>query len=128
MVAAIWMPWQGKTFDAAHSRGDNIFQRNSLPLARVITPFYRGFIDDGPTTYRAFTFRTYVAPGKTDSAQQVLKIDYDLASNPRLTIRRVLDELVQLADALYLGKAHFKWWWGRWQLVAYFTLSQQNKK
>jgi hypothetical protein len=128
MVAAIWMPWQGKTFDAARSRGDNIFQRNSLPLARVMAPFYRGFIDDGSTTYRAFTFRTYIAPGKTDPDQQVLKIDYDLAGNPRLTIRRVLDELVQLADVLYLGKAHFKWWWGNWQLVGYFTLSGQHKR
>jgi hypothetical protein len=52
----------------------------------------------------------------------VLKIDYDLAENPGLSIRRVLDELVQVDDGFYLGKAHLKWWWGRWQLVAYFTL------
>ena len=35
----------------------------------------------------------------------------------------VLDELVQVSDAFYLGKAHVKWWWGKWQTVAYFTLA-----
>jgi hypothetical protein len=35
----------------------------------------------------------------------------------------VLDELVQLDNRLYLGKAHLKWWWGGWQVVAYFMLS-----
>jgi hypothetical protein len=38
----------------------------------------------------------------------------------------VLDELVQVADGYYLGKAHVKWWWGLWQQVAYFTLSQNG--
>jgi hypothetical protein len=55
----------------------------------------------------------------------VLKIDYDLDSNPSLTVRGVLDELVQLDDHLYLGKAHVHWWrpQGGWQMVAYFTLT-----
>jgi hypothetical protein len=56
----------------------------------------------------------------------VLKIDYDLEENPSLTVRRVLDELVQLSDDLYLGKAHVRWWWrpkDSWQTVAYFMLA-----
>jgi hypothetical protein len=52
----------------------------------------------------------------------VLKIDYDLDSNPKLSVRRVLDELVQLSEGLYLGKAHVKWYWGKWQTVAFFSL------
>jgi hypothetical protein len=52
----------------------------------------------------------------------VLKIDYDRPSNPGWTIRPILDELVQVADGYYLGNVHFKWWWGRWQLIAYFSL------
>jgi hypothetical protein len=52
----------------------------------------------------------------------VLKIDYDLPENPRLSIRRVLDELVQLSPNLYLGQALLPWWWGSWQRVAFFTL------
>ncbi len=121
--AARWMPWKGKTFHAARARGDNIFTRDSLFAVRVYWPLYRGAIDDGPNTYRAFRFRTCLAPGRADPDRQVLKIDYNLSGNPRLSIRRVLDELVQIADGLYLGRAHLKWWWGRWQTVAFFTLA-----
>ncbi len=122
-IAAAWMPWQGKTFDPTQARGDNIFTRDSLLLVRAFNLFYRGVVDDGPNTYRAFTFRTYVAPGLEDPDRQVLKIDYNLPDNPALTIRRVLDELVQVGENTYLGKAHVRWWWGKWQCVAYFALS-----
>ena len=121
--AARWMPWRGKTFNATRSTGDNIFTRDSLFAAHVYWPLYRGYVDDGPETYRAFAFRTYAGPGRADPDRQVLKIDYDLPANPRSSIRRVLDEVVQVYDGLYLGKAHLKWWWGTWQVVAYFTLS-----
>ena len=117
-----WLPWLGKTFNAAQQSGDNIFTRDSYPLARFFNPFYRGFVSDGPKTYRGFAFRTYVAPGQADPDRTVLKIDYNLQSNPSLTIRRVLDELVQLDEHLYLGKAHVHWWSGGWQMVAYFSL------
>jgi hypothetical protein len=126
MISTRWMPWKGKTFDAARACGDNIFTRDSLTLARVYWPLYRGYRDDGPQTFRAFAFRTYLALGRADPDRQVLKIDYNLDENPGGTIRRVLDELVQVTDNDYLGKAHLKWWWGRWQLVAYFTLSQNG--
>jgi hypothetical protein len=122
-LASWWMAWQGKRFDATYNQGDNIFTRDlSWLLAHLFLPFYRGYTADTPTTYRAFTFRTYVAPGKADPDRPVLKIDYDLPGNPPLTVRRVLDELVQLDNGLYLGKAHLQWWWGRWQVVAYFSL------
>ena len=121
-----WMPWLGKTFNAERESGDNIFTRDSYPLTRFFNPFYRGFVADGPKTYRAFAFRTYVAPGLADPDRRVLKIDYDLATNPSLTVRRVLDELVQLDKHLYLGKAHVHWWWDGWQMVAYFTLRDDS--
>jgi len=124
IITAAWLPWQGKRFDAAQSCGDNIFTRDSLLLARLYWPLYRGYVDDGPKTYRAFAFQTYVAPGLTDPDRQVLKIDYDIPANPGLSIRQILDELVQVADDFYLGKAHLKWWWGRWQLFAYFSLQR----
>jgi len=122
-LAKTWMPWQGKTFHAVHHVGDNIFTQDSYLLARFFNPFYRGFIADKPGTYRAFMFRTYTAQGLVDPDRVVLKIDYDVAGNPLLTVRRVLDELVQIADGLYLGKAHVRWWWGAWQTVAYFMLT-----
>lgn len=123
VIVAAWLPWKGKTFDAALSSGDNIFTRDSLLLVRLFNPLHRGFTPDGAQTYRAFTFRTYVAPGLEDPDRQVLKIDYNLPVNPALTIRRVLDELVQVGENTYLGKAHVRWWWGKWQCVAYFALS-----
>jgi len=122
-IARAWMPWQGKTFDPGNSMGDNIFQRSSYLAAHVLWPFYRGYVDDGPDTYRAFAFRTYISPGHEDADKETLKIDYNLPANPALSVRRVLDELVQIGDGYYLGKAHMKWWWGRWQRVAYFALS-----
>jgi hypothetical protein len=93
--------------------------------AHLFNPLYRGFASDGPKTYRGFAFQTYTAPGLFDTDRTVLKIDYNLKENPALTVRRVLDELVQLDDGLYLGKAHVRWWWqpvGSWQTVAYFSL------
>src|SRR5215208_1437848 len=119
-----WMSWRGKTFNASQQVGDNIFTKDSYLLARVFNPFYRGFVNDGPGTYRGFAFHTYVTPGLVDTDRAVLKIDYNLKENPALTVRRVLDELVQLEDHLYLGKAHVRWWLGGWQTVAYFTLTQ----
>jgi hypothetical protein len=116
------IPWKGKVFDAASSTGINLFARGSLFLARLLWPLYRGTTHIGPETYRAFAFRTYLAPGLADPDRQVLKIDYNLNENPALSVRRVLDELVQIGEGAYLGKAHLKWWWGKWQMIAYFSL------
>ena len=124
-----WMPWRGKTFYASQQRGENIFTKDSYLLARLFNPLYRGFVADGPRTYRGFAFRTYLAPGLVDADRSVLKIDYDLKENPSLTVRRVLDELVQLDKNLYLGKAHVRWWWrpaSGWQTVAYFSLLREE--
>ncbi len=119
-----WMPWLGKTFNAAQQSGDNIFTQDSYILARFFNPLYRGFVKDEAAIYRCFRFHTYVAPGLADHDREVLKIDYDLDGNPFPTIRRILDELVQLDSNLYLGKAHVHWWWDGWQTVAYFLLSK----
>ena len=125
MITAAWMPWQGKRLDPANAEGANIFSRGSLTLARIIWPFYRELVDEGSETYLAFRFSTYIAPGRVDTDREVLKIDYSRPSNPGLTIRPILDELVQVADGYYLGKVHFKWWWGKWQLIAYFSLQER---
>ena len=128
-ITAAWMPWLGKTFDASHEQGDNIFTQDSYPLARFFNPFYRGFTSDKPGTYRGFAFRTSMAPGLMDTDRMVLKIDYDLKQNPALTVRRILDELVQIDENHYLGKAHVRWWWrpaDDWQTVAYFTLTRDS--
>jgi hypothetical protein len=116
------MPWKGKTFNADKQTGDNVFAKGAVPLAHVLWPFYRDIVDDGPETVRAFKFKTYTGAGMLDPDRTVFKIDYDSPDNPGLTIRRVLDEIVQFKEGVYLGKAHLKWWWGSWQTVAYFML------
>jgi hypothetical protein len=125
-LANTWMPWLGKTFDAPQQRGDNILRSDSYLLARLFNPLYRGLTSDHPGTYRGFAFRTYTATGLFDKDRTVLKIDYNLKENPALTVRRMLDELVQLDDDLYLGKAHAHWWFGNWQTVAFFTLTPRE--
>jgi hypothetical protein len=122
LAARTWMPWRGKQFDPAHSFGSNILTSDSFSLVRLAAPSYHMFMPHGHATYTAFPFRTYFAAGRRDPELQVLKIDYDLPANPRFSVRRLQDELVQIDDNLYLGKAYFKWWWGSWQLWAYFSL------
>lgn len=123
-LAATWRPWLGKTFDAVESGGDNILRRGSLAPLRLIWPGYHGYVDDGPTAFRGFPFRTYLAPGLADPDRRVLRLDYDLPANPRLIVRRVADDVVQIDQDLYLGKAHLRWRDGRWWTWAYFTLSR----
>ena len=55
-----------------------------------------------------------------------VQLDYNLPGNPPSNVKRVLDELVELPNGTYLGKAHLKLYWGEWKTVAYFTLAQDN--
>ena len=117
--------WQGKTFDPARWRADNIVARTALPLMHLLWPLYWDQIADGPARVRVFPFRTSVAPGKTNPRQAVLRGEYDLVGNPRLSIRRSLDDIVQVGEEVYLGKGYFRWWTGRWQVTLYFVLSRE---
>lgn len=125
-ITSAWMPWKGKVFNPTNQSGDNVFGSDSFALAHVFWPLYRAYQEDGPDTYRAFAFRTYVGAGHADPDRQVLKLDYNLPQNPGFSIRRVLDEIVQIAESTYLGKAHLKWWWGRWQTVGFFSLAKPD--
>lgn len=118
-----YRPWRGKVFDAAHNRGENVIHPGAIPPARLLWPFYRGYRRGGGMA-RAFPFRTTVGPALRDAELPVLKLDYDVPANPRLalSIRRVLDEVVQVADGYYLGKAYVHWYGGGWSLAGYFTL------
>lgn len=120
--------WLGKSFAGDDARGENILSDAARPMLRVTHPFYRDLRPDTANTFRALPFRTYTAPALLDDDVTVMKIDYDLPANPRLTIRRVLDELAEIADGYYLGRAYLRWWWGRWQRVAYFTLRHESEQ
>lgn len=125
-LADSWLPWIGKQFHLPDQSGDNIFTRDSLRLARVIWPRYSGYRRDTATTYRAFRFQTRMDHGLFDPDRQVLVLDYCLPGNPPTNVKRVRDELVQLEDGTYLGKAHFRWYRNRWQTVAYFSLQHRE--
>jgi hypothetical protein len=121
-LSSLWMPWVGKGFDAGAYRGENYVTKGSRHVMRLLFPFYRSYAPGGRDTYRGFPFRATAGTGLFDPDRQVLRIDYDLPGNPRLLARRLRDEVVQVEEDFYLGKAHFRWWWGRWQTVAYFGL------
>jgi hypothetical protein len=120
------MPWRGKRFSSACDAGENVLTRGSYWPVRLAWPLYRGHHDFGRRVYHAFTFRTSFAPSICTPAQRVFRLDYNVEGNPRLSVRRIVDELVQVDDGYYLGRMVVHWWWGRWQVTAYFALKQHG--
>ena len=106
-LTRIYLPWQGKTFDASTGSGDNVFSDNAWSRAtgRLGWPGYRIPNDDG--TVRVFPFTSEPASGIEDGEVQVLRIDYSEAPNP-LPVRRMVDEVVELPGGYLLGKAHMR--------------------
>jgi len=119
-IAARWMPWQGKSFDPQSMTGCNRFTPDARVPLRVVWPSYEPIRADGEVV-EAFPFRNRVESGAIDRDVKVLKIDYDFAANPGFLIRRILDELVQVDDALYLGKVLLRWR-GSFRRVGFFSL------
>jgi len=121
-LTRIYLPWLGKTFDAASGTGDNVFTDNALAKATGVLgwPEYRVRSDDPPDTVRVFPFRSYAAESIEDAEHRVLRIDYGAAPNP-LPVRRVVDELVELPGGYLLGKAHMRGL-REFRRVAYFGL------
>jgi hypothetical protein len=120
-LAHLWMPWLGKSFDPETSSGINILKKGAAAPMKLLWPKHSPRRDLGDRI-EAFPFQTWVGAGKVDPEIQVLKIDYDFEANPGFIIRDILDELVQVADRLYLGKVLLRWR-GSHQLVGYFSLA-----
>jgi hypothetical protein len=106
-LGEIHMPWLGKVFDREAGRGVNVLTQRARPWMRILWPSY---VPERELAERieAFPFRTWVGSGAVDPQVGVLKIDYDSETNPDL-VRRVVDEVVELSDGLYLGKVLFRW-------------------
>jgi len=121
-VARSWMPWLGKTFDATALTGVNVLTPGARGAIRFLWPNYVP-VRELADRIEAFPFRTRIAPGELDPDVDVLKIDYDFESNPQFPVRRILDELVELDDGLYLGKVLFRRE-GRWAAIGFFTLER----
>jgi len=124
LATRLYMPWRGKAFEAEQGTGYNIFSRSALLPSYFLWPTYRGYRNDGPTTFRSFYFKTWTGTGLMDPRTQVLKIEYAGMKNPKLSISRVLDEVVETEEGRLLGKAHLKWWFGGWQTVAFFEMEK----
>jgi hypothetical protein len=124
-LAALWLPWTGKAFDAAGSRGENLLRRSARWPARLLWPGYR--MRETAEGLAAFEFETRVEPGRLDPDVDVLVIDYDpVASNPRFVIARIRDELVEIVPGANLGKILWRRGTGdRYALLGYFALQTQ---
>ncbi len=125
-VARIWMPWKGKIFDAANTSGRNWFADSARGLVRLLFPTYEGIDADLPGTFSAFRFHTVDGPSQLLRDVRVLRVIYDLPENPSWPIRRVVDELVQIGDDVYLGQALVRR--GKeWLRAAWFALEHNEK-
>ncbi len=105
-VAALtgaWMPWTGKRFDSQSSTGDNVLARSAKWPAKVLWPRYSA--REGEEELTGFDFTTRVEPSAVDPDTEVLVIDYaPVDSNPRLIIKSIRDELVEVVPGTHLGK------------------------
>lgn len=102
-ITSAWMPWLGKTFDPELGRGVNTLTGSARWPAKVLWPLYS--MREDPRGHAAFDFTTYVEAGKLDPGIDVLVIDYEsVGSNPKLLIRQIRDELVQIVPGANLGK------------------------
>jgi hypothetical protein len=117
-----WMPWMGKSFDAANSKGTNRLTGTARWPAKLLWPLYK--TREAPDGRLAFDFETAVEKGRVQPDVRVLKIDYEpVSTNPRLVIRQIRDELVELVPDTYLGRILFKVR-GGYSNIGYFALRQ----
>ncbi|MBE9006140.1 hypothetical protein IQ259_14030 [Fortiea sp. LEGE XX443] len=123
IITKIWLPWEGKKFDAQNNTGDNIFTNDGLLLGRLIWPFYNGYVVDSRGRSLAFKFQSSLGRCLLEPDIEVLRLNFDLPGNPQFLIRDLVDQLVQIDDDFYLGKAVLKHPEGGWFCAAYFTLS-----
>jgi hypothetical protein len=102
-ITGAWMPWLGKKFIPEERRGINTLTNSARWPVKILWPFYS--TGESPLGREAFDFTTYVEAGKLDPSVDVLVIDYEsVTSNPRLLIRSIRDELVQIVPGANLGK------------------------
>ena len=120
-ASSAWMPWLGKRFDAAAGRGENLLRSSARLPSKLLWPLYSMRDADGDAA--AFEFETGIEPGKVDPDREVMKLDYSAVErNPRLTIRPIRDELVEIVPGANLGKILLRSRGGRHRLVGYFAL------
>ncbi len=107
-ITSLWMPWQGKSFDAAAGRGNNRLTGETRWVAKLLWPLY-GTKQGSDGERLAFDFETRVEPGELDPDTEVLVIDYaPVDDNPGLIIKSIRDELVEIVPGANLGKILYR--------------------
>jgi hypothetical protein len=102
-ITNAWMPWLGKKFFPEEKRGINTLTNSARWPAKLLWPLYS--TGHSPLGREAFDFTTYIEAGRLDPSVDVLVIDYEsVSTNPRLLIRQIRDELVQIVPGANLGK------------------------
>lgn len=121
LITRGWMPWTGKRFDTTANRGDNRLVGSARWAAKLIWPLYGTKPAEGGRT--AFDFETRVEPGKHDPDTKVLVIDYaPVEENPRLLIRSIRDELVEIVPGANLGKILYRTGDDSYRNIGFFAL------
>src|SRR3990167_3901309 len=114
--------WVGKTFNAENLTGINVFEGKKKSFFASI--FAHSFENQTVKIEKEkYPFKTYVSNGLFDQHLLVLKIDYNVKSNP-FWIKWVLDEIVEVAPNTFLGKAHLRIIPGFPFSVLYFELKR----
>ena len=123
-----WKPWLGKVFLPGRGRGYNVIaQKSRWTIFQPLWPFYHHYINESKATYLAFPFRTYHGFSLEFSGLRLLKLDYDLPPNPALTVRRLMDEVVQIEEQRLLGRAYYLLN-GQWRLWSVFQLISDTEE
>lgn len=120
-ITGNWMPWAGKRFNQAESTGDNVLAGSARWPAKLLWPLYGTSPISGGRA--AFDFNTFEDSGKADPSLRVLVIDYEsVGSNPRLIIKKIRDELVQIVPGANLGKVLWRQGEDRYTNIGFFAL------
>jgi hypothetical protein len=98
--------WQGKSIDQTQARGINRFR-------------------EGATVVERYPFATSVGKGLRDRQLDVIKLDYNQPGNP-WWLKFIVDEVVEIAPATYLGKVHLHILPGVTFTAGYFTLTKSQ--
>ena len=106
--AASVFPWDGKSFNATSDQNGTGINRINLTLLQQ----------------EGFPFQTRIEPSIIDG-RDCIYLDYDLPENPWF-IRKIRDELRQVAEGLFLGPAMWKTANNRAALVLWFAIDNRQ--